>query len=505
MSAASWDLSVSTLMLWMAATGGSVRLERMKRNAPTAITSAPTTPPAMPPIRATFIDEDEWSESSVEALPVSPVTLSVISSFGELRASGAMLFTPGFVANSAMLNWAVVPLSKTTIIWTVAVAELKPARSLRMLRRAPPHCSSRLSTESETTWTVSHKVAVSVSMSSRLRRSSLCSAAGSMHAWSGVSWSSTSKSATRSTGTSRALAIIEVGVTSNSIDAAFMPASLSASASGHGGGAPVLVERDEREEVDLLRDGEEALAGRLRRRPLVPRVDPVGAAEAAVELVLGVDGARKVGREGRGVVAVAQDPREEDRLRAAVIESRGHVADPGLRRVLGVRAAAIIQARRREDLHRRLLRPSALGVAALADVAAEDAALEGVAARGGARRVEGAHRQQLRSGLEGGGASEAVDGELERAVELVAVGVEAVGVRVVVADLRQQLLHRPLLGVVASHHAGARLAVLHEMQRDHVVQLANPSHTRSDPAQTRMSTHVMSHAYRAHAQKKAGG
>mmetsp|Transcript_34862 Transcript_34862/g.25199 ORF Transcript_34862/g.25199 Transcript_34862/m.25199 type:complete len:268 (-) Transcript_34862:1-804(-) len=232
MSSASWDLRSETLMEWTVAIGAadSERL-RMKRNAPTPSTSAPTTPPAMPPIRATFIDEDEWSESSVEALPVSPVTLSVISSFGELRASGATLFTPGFVANSAMLNWAVVPLSKTTIIWTVAVAELKPARSLRMLRRAPPHCSSPLSTESETTWTVSHKVAVSVSMSSRLRRSSLCSAAGSMHAWSGVSWSSTLKSATRSTGTSRALAIIEVGVTSNSIDAAFMPASLSASGS----------------------------------------------------------------------------------------------------------------------------------------------------------------------------------------------------------------------------------------------------------------------------------
>eukprot|EP00961_Rhodomonas_salina_P241672 3264773-Rhodomonas_salina.1 len=155
----------------------------------------------------------------------------------------------------------------------------------------------------------------------------------------------------------------------------------------HAAAGPVLIHRDEREEVDLLRDRAAALAGRLRRRPLVARIDPVRAAEAAVEGVALVDRAGEVGGERLGVVVVAEGPREQGRRGRGAVEEARRAVDVGLiavfREVVGG-----------QDLHRRVRSAGAAGVVAVLDVAAEDAALKRRAASGGARRVEGAHCEQ---------------------------------------------------------------------------------------------------------------
>eukprot|EP00961_Rhodomonas_salina_P100902 1357973-Rhodomonas_salina.2 len=82
-----------------------------------------------------------------------------------------------------------------------------------------------------------------------------------------------------------------------------------------------------------------------------------------------------------------------------------------------------------------------------------------------ARRVEGAEGQKVWSGVELGNACVPVDLELEGAVELVTVGVDAVGVGVVVGGLVQQSSQGSLLGRRRGH------SVLHEVDRDDVIEL----------------------------------
>mmetsp|Transcript_28358 Transcript_28358/g.67223 ORF Transcript_28358/g.67223 Transcript_28358/m.67223 type:complete len:210 (-) Transcript_28358:840-1469(-) len=187
----------------------------------------------MPAIRGTLLD-DESSEPEEGVMPQLSVAQSTgpMATLGELRGAASMDLTSECCSNFSMSNMDAVPSSKTMSIWMVAVAVLEPARSLRMLRRAGEHCSSPLSTVREVTWTVLNDVMMSSSsIFSRLRRRAPCRAVGGMHASAGVSCISRLKSATRSSGTSKALAIMDLGVTSKATDAELMPAAFSWSAS----------------------------------------------------------------------------------------------------------------------------------------------------------------------------------------------------------------------------------------------------------------------------------
>eukprot|EP00961_Rhodomonas_salina_P130113 1752070-Rhodomonas_salina.1 len=306
-----------------------------------------------------------------------------------------------------------------------------------------------MSTSSDITCAVQKLDADSSSKSTSVRHTVLWRLPGSMHASVAVSWSLTSKVPTRSCGRPWTLAISETGVTSNS-------SFVGGGVEQHAAARLSLIEGDEREEEDLLREAEAAAARRLPRRPLVPRVDPVRAAEATVEGVARVDGACKARGKCSGTAVAAEDPGEERSLRAGLVEGGGGGVNQGLGAVLGERrvarrvAAAGGDASRdqstggdassSQDLHRSVLRARAARVAATLHSTAEDAALEGDAVGGGARGVGGAHRQEVLRGREVRDDLVGVrDGEVEGAVEgklpsvLAICAGEASGVQAVVA------------------------------------------------------------------------
>mmetsp|Transcript_15420 Transcript_15420/g.36612 ORF Transcript_15420/g.36612 Transcript_15420/m.36612 type:complete len:492 (+) Transcript_15420:26-1501(+) len=245
----------------------------------------------------------------------------------------------------------------------------------------------------------------------------------------------------------------------------------------HAAAGPVLVEGDEGEEVDLLRDLEEALAGRLRRRPFVAGVNPEGTHVAAVERVAGADGVDEADGELARVGAVAEDARQEaclaPVLRVGPVRSGLDVKQAG-KVIQTTHYATEIQTLAREyrargrvgrrhdqlqtillvdlveightqaihdcsveDLHGGGERGArAARVPALVDVPAEDACLQWRVASNWARGVEGADAKELGGGFELRDAVRAVDVEAERSVQFVAICVQPVRVRVVVGRLR---------------------------------------------------------------------
>mmetsp|Transcript_30341 Transcript_30341/g.46619 ORF Transcript_30341/g.46619 Transcript_30341/m.46619 type:complete len:293 (+) Transcript_30341:625-1503(+) len=194
-----------------------------------------------------------------------------------------------------------------------------------------------------------------------------------------------------------------------------------------------LIQIHKGEQEQTLRDGEDRLAAGLGRGPLVARIDPVGPHVAAVEGVALMDSLDVIDGEVARVVVLAEDHLHEACLAAvilvrtpAVVLRARHLqrqSIPLLRNVIRHQRVLL-----RQNLHRRgAHRARARGVGAGLDVAARDAALEGEAARG-ARGVEGADGEQVRGRLQHRDALPALHAELERAVELVPVSVEAVGV-----------------------------------------------------------------------------
>mmetsp|Transcript_27610 Transcript_27610/g.65551 ORF Transcript_27610/g.65551 Transcript_27610/m.65551 type:complete len:341 (+) Transcript_27610:523-1545(+) len=206
----------------------------------------------------------------------------------------------------------------------------------------------------------------------------------------------------------------------------------------HLGAAPsvkVLLERDQRKEVHALRQMEPRRAPRGRRRPLEGRVDPERTPEAPVQAVLLGDGFRVVDAQIARVGAVAEHRRHVNRLRRGggvqpvqIGVHRGGVAERGIHR-------------RPPNLNRRHLGPHHRYRHAGADLAARDAHLVDQSVGVGARGVEGADGEQVRGRLQHRDALPALHAELERAVELVAVRVEAVGIGVVVGRLGEERAH----------------------------------------------------------------
>mmetsp|Transcript_30342 Transcript_30342/g.46625 ORF Transcript_30342/g.46625 Transcript_30342/m.46625 type:complete len:299 (+) Transcript_30342:625-1521(+) len=200
-----------------------------------------------------------------------------------------------------------------------------------------------------------------------------------------------------------------------------------------------LIQIHKGEQEQTLRDGEDRLAAGLGRGPLVARIDPVGPHVAAVEGVALMDSLDVIDGEVARVVVLAEDHLHEARLAALVLgpvmvlvitlAARARARPLALQQQHLVRQTIADKVvRLSQDLHRSGPgRTPTHGVGARPDVPPRDAALEGEAARG-ARGVEGADGEQVRGRLQHRDALPALHAELERAVELVPVSVEAVGV-----------------------------------------------------------------------------
>mmetsp|Transcript_8695 Transcript_8695/g.13821 ORF Transcript_8695/g.13821 Transcript_8695/m.13821 type:complete len:248 (+) Transcript_8695:182-925(+) len=211
------------------------RFPRIHSAAAPPSTSAPPTPPAIPAISGTLLllllSESESLAASPQSCAAQSMGPMVI--LGELAASACTALTPGRLANLSRSKVEAAPSWNTTSMRSAAEAELQSASRWRTLRRrrAWAHCSAPRSTSIESTCTVWKVEAVLSSSAVSVVRSEPWSSAGSMHACAAVSCTSTEKPATRSAGTSKALASMLRGETAKAKEAEFMPESCSCSAS----------------------------------------------------------------------------------------------------------------------------------------------------------------------------------------------------------------------------------------------------------------------------------
>mmetsp|Transcript_44027 Transcript_44027/g.104229 ORF Transcript_44027/g.104229 Transcript_44027/m.104229 type:complete len:261 (-) Transcript_44027:938-1720(-) len=194
------------------------RLERTKRTAPPRMSSSAPTPPHTPAMSAELepllLSSSEPTSTGGGVLPRWYSESRAI--LGERLPDGCTELIPGIAANAASLKTARPPGAKTTTICVVAVAEERSARRRRAeRRRAAPesHCSSPRSTVRAATWTERISLAAVASASSNLRRSAVWSCSVARHASALDSCTSTSKVATRSSGTPKARASIVCGDT----------------------------------------------------------------------------------------------------------------------------------------------------------------------------------------------------------------------------------------------------------------------------------------------------
>eukprot|EP00961_Rhodomonas_salina_P203144 2740968-Rhodomonas_salina.1 len=318
-----------------AAITASSCLLRIHSAAPPATNRSPPTPPHTPAISAVLSEDDE------EAEPWAPLPSGTWAPLPELQAThlklssmvtwntqrqdhtlepscaqqkhewgatavlgpAVMALTPAISVNAFSLNLASSSAANTTSICTLAVAELQPARSLRSARRAP-----QLSSPSR------REVVLHGGLEGLLERSARGARLGACELHLDLEHSHLVLGHVERRRQHRPRCHRELNLSSARPRARVRGwVGLEQHATARTG-RPVLVERDEREEVDLLRDLEQTLARGLRRRPLVPGVDPEGSHVAAVEGVAGADGADKVLGELARIHAVAQDRRHEARL-----------------------------------------------------------------------------------------------------------------------------------------------------------------------------------------------
>mmetsp|Transcript_56333 Transcript_56333/g.122574 ORF Transcript_56333/g.122574 Transcript_56333/m.122574 type:complete len:547 (+) Transcript_56333:3-1643(+) len=217
-----------------------------------------------------------------------------------------------------------------------------------------------------------------------------------------------------------------------------------------------LVEGDEREQEQLLRDRERRPSAGLGRGPLIARVDPEGTLVTAIEFELAGDYTSVVDSELLGVVVVAQDRDEEVRL---------------LRIHLIIADAVSNSA----DLHGSGQGAGPGGESAVAHVTARDASVEREGACVRARRVEGAAGEELGGGLEVRTLRGAVDREEEGAVEGIAIGVQSGGHGVVVCGFLEEVIHESRRVDRVRRGVGfvdCDIAVIsHDVDGDHVLEL----------------------------------
>mmetsp|Transcript_14116 Transcript_14116/g.29262 ORF Transcript_14116/g.29262 Transcript_14116/m.29262 type:complete len:252 (-) Transcript_14116:3-758(-) len=165
-----------------------------------------TPPPAAQPAMSTMLGpEDSLSSSRAQGAGVSDRSLVTVTLSDTSR--GVSATTSWFWRSIASLSTDCPPDANTTIISTVAVGDES------RLRRRAGHSTPSWSTCILETSTLRKRLVVpfTSSISVRRARMALCRSAGARHASWALSASCTSQVATRSVGTSKALAIIARG------------------------------------------------------------------------------------------------------------------------------------------------------------------------------------------------------------------------------------------------------------------------------------------------------